>query len=218
MTEDDLKTRQQLYTETRKDLLTRQLSNSERYDGAILTLSTGALGLSLAFIKDIAPLPSAHSLNVLIISWWLFGSAIISTLISFLLSQRGISRQLHYAERYYLHREEEYLTKTNCFAKATDVMNHISGFLFVAAVVLTIVFVSANIRGNTSMTNESKTSIAPLGAKIPDMQPVLSGNLEKRGAPIPNMQSVPSSPSQSDKGSSGADQSVPDTTGQEKTE
>ena len=38
---------------------TRNLSNSEKYDNAILTLSTGILAISLAFIKDIVPLNKA---------------------------------------------------------------------------------------------------------------------------------------------------------------
>lgn len=36
--------RKSLYAETRKDLLLRQLSNSERYDNAILSLSRVKLG------------------------------------------------------------------------------------------------------------------------------------------------------------------------------
>lgn len=218
MSDDDLKARQRLYAETRKDLLTRQLSNSERYDGAILTLSTGALGFSLAFINDIAPVSTAHDLVLLTASWWLFGFAIISTLISFLASQLGIERQLSYAERYYLREEDEYLTKPNVPARVTEAMNYISGFLFIVAVLLTIVFVSANLGGNTPMTNETKTSAVPLGANIPNMQGVYPGNVEKKGAPIPNMQPVPSGQAQSPAGSSGASQSSPKTTGQNKPE
>ncbi|MBI3774774.1 MAG: hypothetical protein HY273_04345 [Gammaproteobacteria bacterium] len=218
MSDDDLKARQRLYAETRKDLLTRQLSNSERYDGAILTLSTGVLGLSLAFIKDIASVCTAHDLILLTMSWWMFGLAIISTLTSFLASQLGIKRQLFYAERYYLYEEDEYLVKPNIPARATDVINYISGLSFIAAILLTIVFVSANLGGNTSMTNETKTSLAPCGAIIPSMQSVYPSNLDKKGAPIPNMQPVPSSPAQSGTGSTGTGQSSPSTTGQNKSE
>jgi hypothetical protein len=80
------------------------LSNSEKFDNAILTLSTGALAISLAFIKDIVPLEIAQNLWLLKASWWLFGFSIISTLVSFAASQLGISRQLKYAEEYYLNK------------------------------------------------------------------------------------------------------------------
>lgn len=45
-----------LYADARADLLKRQLSNSENADRAILSVSTAALGFSLAFLKDIVPL------------------------------------------------------------------------------------------------------------------------------------------------------------------
>jgi len=62
MRNEEGKRREEIYAETRKDLLTRQLSNSEKFDGAILTLSTAALGVSLTFIKDIVPLGKAQDI------------------------------------------------------------------------------------------------------------------------------------------------------------
>lgn len=144
---DDQKKRHDLYAETRRDLLTRQLSNSERFDGAILTLSTAALGISLTFVKEIVPVEKAQCLALLEISWWLFSLAIVSTIVSFLASQLGIKRQLQYAEEYYLNKKEEFLTKENIPAKLTEALNYTSGLLFVAAVIFTTAFVSTNLRG-----------------------------------------------------------------------
>ncbi len=144
---DDNQYRQELYKNTRDDLLKRQLSNSERLDNAILTLSTGALGLSLAFIKDIVPIKIAIYLWLLKTSWWLFGVSIVITLCSFVVSQLGINIQLKYAEEYYLNKKNEYLTKRNRFAKATDVLNYSSCAIFIMAIICTIIFVSLNIGG-----------------------------------------------------------------------
>jgi len=141
------KTRRELYAETRRDLLTRQLSNSEKFDGAVLTLSTAALGLSLTFLRDVVPLGKAQCLSVLVISWCLFGLAIFSTMASFLASQLGIKRQLEYAEEYYLNKKDDFLTKENFPAKLTEVINYISGFMFVAGILFTILFVATNLRG-----------------------------------------------------------------------
>ncbi len=49
--QSNMEERKKLYARTRDDLPARNLSNSEKYDNAILTLSTGLLGLSPAFIK-----------------------------------------------------------------------------------------------------------------------------------------------------------------------
>lgn len=145
MSDEERKKREELYAETRKDLLTRQLSNSERFDGAILTLSTAALGLSLAFIKDVVSFEKAQVTEWLIVSWWLFGCAIVSTLLSFIASQLGIRKQLRYAEKYYLNEKIEYLNKRNIPARATDFLNYASAILFVVALVCTIIFVSENL-------------------------------------------------------------------------
>ena len=80
---NDFQNRQELYKNTREDLLKRQLSNSERLDNAILTLSTGVLALSLAFIKDIVPVKMAAHLWLIKTSWRLLGLSIVLTLLSF---------------------------------------------------------------------------------------------------------------------------------------
>ena len=75
----------------------------------------------------------------------LFGLAIIVTILSFWASQKGIKVQLAYNYKYYLEGEDEYGTKTNSYAVATDVLNYLSGGLFMAAVFFTILFVTINI-------------------------------------------------------------------------
>jgi len=179
--------RQHIYDEYRKDLLARHLSNSERYDRAILTLSTGALGLSITFIKDVVPITLVKDLYLLITSWWLFGVAIILTVISFAVSQYAIKVQLFFAQQYYLNGKVEYASKRNYAARTTDWLNNLSGIVFLVAVVLTIIFVSINFQGNADMTNQDRKSRAPFGAGIPDMPKVHSDEYEKRGAPIPDM-------------------------------
>ena len=145
MDDNNKKERHKLYAETRTDLLNRQLSNSELYDRSILTLSTSALGISLAFIKDIVSPDKAQCTGLLVISWWLFGLAIISTMLSFWASQKGIETQLDNASKYYLEGKDEHLTKINIHAKRTECLNCLSGTSFIMAIVLTIVFVSINI-------------------------------------------------------------------------
>ncbi|HVN94987.1 MAG TPA: hypothetical protein VMT62_01025 [Syntrophorhabdaceae bacterium] len=139
--------RTRIYEKTREDLLTRDLSNTEKYDNAILTLSTGVLAISLAFIKDIVPLDKSQCLFLLKASWWVFGLSIVSTLLSYILSHFAIKRQLRYAEKYYLDKKERYLRKKNRPKTWTEFLNWASGVLFIAGIVTTICFVSLNLKG-----------------------------------------------------------------------
>ena len=137
--------RERLHAEAKRVLEESRLSNSQLYDRAILTLSTSALWLSIAFIRFIVPVADAQCKVLLVLSWVLFGLAIIVTILSFWASQQAIKVQLDYNYKYYLEEEEEYLRKTNPFALATDILNYLSGGLFMAAVFFTILFVTINI-------------------------------------------------------------------------
>ena len=184
--EEAKKERNRIYASTRQDLLIRNLSNSEKYDNAILTLSTGVLGISLAFIKDIVPLDRSQYVFLLKTSWWVFGLSIVSTLVSFVLSQLAIKRQLKYAEKYYLEEEDWYLKKKNHPALWTEFVNYASGILFIAGILATICFVSINIKEGGHMPKDAKEPIFE-GAEIPKFQKIETGT-EKRGAIVPEMQ------------------------------
>jgi hypothetical protein len=174
-----------LLAETRADLLKRQLSNSENYDKAILTLSTAALGLSFGLLKDFVPIEEARFAKSLLWSWLFFIGGIVGTLLSFHASQVAISKQLALAEAYYLHQNEGAL-KRSIVAKITEYLNYASGIFFALGVCFTTVYVYFNFEKATSM---SKLTIRPgmiqNGATIPNMQ---------KGAPIPTMQQVPAAP------------------------
>lgn len=64
---------------------------SGRFDNWIMTLSAGALGLSLAFLREISPDPMI-SINALMLAWSAFVAALISGLLSQMTSQRSIAQ------------------------------------------------------------------------------------------------------------------------------
>ena len=76
-----------------EELDKRQLSNSQTFDKAILSLSTAGLALSLGFIKDIVDLDQATAVEILHGSWWAFVTAIAAILISLPTSQCGLKKQ-----------------------------------------------------------------------------------------------------------------------------
>lgn len=137
--------RNRLYIEYRNHLLKLQMMNSENFDKSILSLSSTLLALSLAFIKDIVDLKTAVNMPLLKCSWIFLAGAILITLISFLLSQLGISKQLKYAIEYYLNQNEDYFDKFNIYASLNKLSAYISALFFIIGIILTVLFVHYNI-------------------------------------------------------------------------
>ena len=118
--------RKRLHDSLRDELFKRQLSNSENLDRAILMLSSAGLGLSLVFVKDLVPLAKADCMFILYSSWFLFTFAILSTIVSFFVSQQGIKKQLEMNRQYYLEDKEEVLNQKNRWASATEYLSYVS--------------------------------------------------------------------------------------------
>lgn len=186
LTSDNLR----LLAETRADLFKRQLSNAEGYDKAILSLSTVFLGFSFAFLKDVVPAHLATGLYLLYVSWVMLTAAVVTTVISFWVSQHAINVQLQKAEDYYLRNDKSAFERSR-FAKITDCINLLAGVLFILGVLLTTAFVITNFERGSNMSSDNKDGRTEVrqAAPIPRMQETLS----ERGAPIPNLQPVPQS-------------------------
>lgn len=180
--------RNKMFEDFRSELWKRELSNAENFDKAILAYSSAGLAFSLGVLRDFIPISKALIPWALYASWSLFTLAIVSTIFSYMLSQIGIKQQITRAEEYYLRYQEDAYHQRNCLAWWTEATNFASGFFFVAAVVLTTVFVSFNLSGETAMT-DSKKVLAKDGAPVPNFQK--TPEVIQKGAPIPNLQKVP---------------------------
>ena len=186
-------TREKLYSELKVELYKRQLSNSENFDKSVLTYAVAGLGLSLGFLKDFIPITSAAFGWLLYMSWALFVFAVVLTMISFDLSQRGVKKQLELARRYYLEFDDSALGETNRFSRFTELVNFWSGISFVVALIFTTVFVAINLE-RAAAVKDKKPEVAPLGALIPDLQRIAQPDVV-RGAPLPDIRPVPTPPS-----------------------
>ena len=181
-----------IHDSSREDLLKRQLSNSENYDKAILSLSSAGLALSVTVIKFIVPLDKAENLWTLKISWGMFLITIISSLLAFLISNKAISRQLDIQEDYYINCSRKAQTESNNYSKVNSIINNITGVTFAFAISLVIYFVIVNLHGDRLMTDqknskETKKVFVFDSAQVPKMQ--LTPALES--ADIPAMQLAP---------------------------
>lgn len=188
-TDHDLRLR--LYGETRADLLKRQLSNSENADRAILTVSTAALGFSLAFLKDVVPIQAADYSWLLYLSWLFFPAAIIATLLSLFTSQKAIAEQMDLAHRYYIEHEEGAANLQPEYASITEMLNRAGAVLLVTGLLVTCIYVfinleKGNVMANIKINGGSASQTVQKGANIPAMQTV-----PQSGAPVPAMQQVP---------------------------
>lgn len=141
----DKELRERLFRETKDELVKKQISNAENFDRSVLTLSSSALGFSVAFIKDLAPLGTADVRWALVGSWSLFGAAVILTMISFMTSQSAIRHQLDIAEKYYLRYDDTSIDAENVAANWTNRFNFFAGASLVLGMILTIVFAIANL-------------------------------------------------------------------------
>jgi hypothetical protein len=134
------------YAEFRAEVYKRELSNAENFDKAILTYASGALAVSLAFLKDFVPIHKAAAVWLLYGSWAMFVCCIVSTVASYLFSQAGIKRQLGHARRYYVDGDKAALNAPNTPARITEGLNVASGALFCCAIITTTVFIAINAK------------------------------------------------------------------------
>ncbi len=170
---DDEIVRESLYDKTREELLTQQRSNAETYDRSLLTLSSGLLGISLAFIKDVVPLAHAEYKWLLFLSWSGFALTIILTISSIIYGQYKIRKLLDLAERYYLNKEATARDESARISKKIDRFNIWSGSVFILAILFSISFVILNNYKEIPMGKEDK-------------------GILKKGQPTNQFQKVPS--------------------------
>ena len=184
----------------RETIVARELSNSEHFDKAILTYSAAGLALSLSFLKDMAGRHIVVNSYLLNSSWAFFVAAIVLTIVSYPVSQKGLRVQLSLAERYYLDGEEEAFKTKNLWAQAVEHIGVLAGSFFIIAVVLTTIYVSINI-GEAAMVKETDVNglhtcegIGMDGACVPHMREIRNGAsipTMTRAAGIPAMQAMP---------------------------
>lgn len=116
---------------------------SERYDKWILTLSGGALAISLTFMEKFVKTPEPSSIWLIGLSWFFFLVTIIAALVSFLTSQSAMrcARQIL----------DDSLGKPpapepkNCFSCWTHKLNIISMVTFFIGVILLCAFAISNM-------------------------------------------------------------------------
>ena len=197
LNEEPNKQNEELYAKFRDDCLTRQLSNTESFDKAIVTLSSAGLAISLTFFRYVIPVQLAEYLWLVKFSWALFILAIITSIIAYFVSNKAIDIQLNIAHKYYIENEEDAYNTNNGFDTFNKYLNISVAAFFCIAIIVFALFVTINLHSGDQEMSEKKqkptmTKIEKVSSlKHPSVQNIVienSKNIVIERAEIPKMQ------------------------------
>lgn len=111
------------------------------YDKGVLTLSGGALGISLVFLKDVVGTkPILHG-GYLLAAWIVWGLSIAFVLSSYFTSTKALRRAIADTDE-----KTIYITLAQSgWATATKILNALGGLCFFVGIILLVTFVSFNL-------------------------------------------------------------------------
>jgi hypothetical protein len=126
-------------------------TSSDDFDKNLLAVSSGALGVSLAFIKDIVPLDRAVWLSALYASWICFALCLVITIFSFRFAIAAQRKFIVFLREYYIDRKEEALNKKSWYSKAVTCCTYSASLAFLVGLVCTLAFCCVNVKRASSL-------------------------------------------------------------------
>ena len=123
-------------------LMEREWESSKSYDKHLLTLSTGAIAISLYIFKELFGKPVEYP-SLLFVSWTLLLITICSTLISFIASSKSHTETLvHWNDCYTKNKWE---TFSSCWNIVIEAAIWISLVSFIGGIITLCIFAAINI-------------------------------------------------------------------------
>lgn len=129
------------YLDERRVLVDAEREAAQSFDKFMVTLSAGAFGLSITFVRELIENP--QSLWLLRSAWMAFGLSLCAILASFLLSQSALRRQRAILDEID-QGQEDARDKRNVPATITNLLNWTSIALFVCGTTALIAFAVVN--------------------------------------------------------------------------
>ena len=127
----------------RKLALEAEYSDAEHYDRWLITLASGSFGISIAFIRYIAPSPTCISKWFLGLAWIFLLLSILATLSSLQFSQLGFRRYREILDNKQIGRDPQ--DESNRHADTVKVLNWASLILFILGAVMLAIFSFLNL-------------------------------------------------------------------------
>jgi len=152
------------YSKQRSELAKTNVELGGRYDQWILTLSAGAIALSVAFLEKISPHPEPNTVFLIGLAWAALVVSLLGGFISLLTAQYSALRQIQILDEDYLEFRESAKQniegaaatkeppKRNNYAEVTNVLNWVSAPAFVLGVIFFCLFAYANIPAGVGMS------------------------------------------------------------------
>jgi hypothetical protein len=151
-------------------------SGADSFDKSMLTLSSGALGVSLAIIKDIVPLGRAAWIPLLLISWISFALCIVTTVVSFLFSIAAQKKHRQLLDEMWTTKNRELeKRKPSAWNTAVWVCARTALTLFLVGLACTVIFLVKNVSGSRTEAAAKTTN----GATVTDVRNFYMGDGEK---------------------------------------
>lgn len=129
------------YLRERQASIELECKQAESFDRWILTLSGGALAITMTFVKEFAPSGGRVDVHYLLIGWASFAASMCSTLLSFLASQRGHQRLRCILDEQF---KRGSIDQSNHWGRMTAALNLLSMLLFFVGILCVAVFVLRN--------------------------------------------------------------------------
>lgn len=130
-----------LYLEERKILLSKQSTNIQEFDRAMITVSTFSLGYVLAQAN------TYNNILIFVIHSAIFLLCVIFTMASCILGNKAIDKQLEINYEYYIEDDEKAIDRIPCEEKIMIVLSRVTLILFLIGLILAV-FVSATTNSN----------------------------------------------------------------------
>ncbi len=150
-----------VYLSFRESLNSLEQKTTEQLDKTIVQLAMAALGVTVIFRGNLAPDPAWWTIPILFLSW----TALVGSIISVVVSHRASQEAIRY-QRDLLDTEMETQkvpNQTNPSAEKTERWNRRALSLFVAGVILLLVFSGANLVVDTIRSRPDDLDILGLG-------------------------------------------------------
>jgi len=185
------------YRAERDKLIDGEHDYSKSYDKYLLTLSGGALALSITFIHDIIGDGPVRVPAMIVLAWISFGLSVAGTLVSVQQSGPLFRNFRDILDRHAEHAGGKFtwtpvrLEQAKCRRLVLmDSLNYGSLVLFLLGVILLLSFAAYNLSGATSMTKKAepqskvfiggqKPSLAPVNVDRPLVSPIPDGKAGK---------------------------------------
>lgn len=159
--------RKQVY-KFRETLIAAQADQSAQFDKALLTLSGGALGLTLTLTSTL----ELKADVCLASSWILYGLSLVATLFSFKFSEQQFRVDILSVDKYLRHESEDILGK-NPWARSVLYLNTASAAFFLLATIIFMVLVFDSV-GKVASPGENTSAVsgaAPFPPVVKTLEP-----------------------------------------------